>query len=326
MVNFRRRAPVTSSMNRGHILSRRVLLQHATGCFVAGLAAPGALGQPVAGLGAVVTRPIPSSGEALPVVGLGSWITFNVGNDPVARAGCAEVMRAFFEAGGRLIDSSPMYGSSQGVIGEGLARIGGTHTVFSADKVWVSSGVRGPAQIEESRRLWGVARFDLLQVHNLLGWEEHLPTLRAMKAAGRLRYLGITTSEGRRHREVESILRSQPLDFVQITYNIVDREVEQRILPLAHERGVAVIVNRPFQEGALLQRLQQHRLPPWAAEIGCDGWAQFVLKFIVSHPAVTCAIPATSSVAHVRQNLGAARGAMPDAAMRERMARHVAAL
>jgi diketogulonate reductase-like aldo/keto reductase len=303
-----------------------VLLQHAAGWSAAGLAGRGALGQPAAGVGAAVTRPIPSSGEALPVVGLGSWITFNVGNDPVARGRCAEVMRAFFEAGGRLIDSSPMYGSSQGVIGEGLARIGRTNAVFAADKVWISAGARGPAQIEESRRLWNVARFDLLQVHNLLGWEEHLPTLRAMKAAGRLRYLGITTSEGRRHREVESILRSQPLDFVQITYNIVDREVEQRILPLAHERGVAVIVNRPFQEGALLQRLQQHRLPPWAAEIGCDGWAQFVLKFIVSHPAVTCAIPATGSVAHVQQNLGAARGVMPDAAMRERMARHVAAL
>jgi len=326
MVNVRRRAAVASPMDRGHILSRRVLLQHAAGWSVAGLAGRGAFGQPAAGIGAMVTRPIPSSGEALPVVGLGSWITFNVGNDPVARAGCAEVMRAFFEAGGRLVDSSPMYGSSQGVIGDGLARIGRTNAVFAADKVWVSSGARGTAQIEESRRLWGVARFDLLQVHNLLGWEEHLPTLRAMKAAGRLRYLGITTSEGRRHREVESILGSQPLDFVQITYNIVDREVEQRILPLAHERGVAVIVNRPFQEGALLQRLQQHRLPQWAAEIGCDGWAQFVLKFIVSHPAVTCAIPATSSVAHVRQNLGAARGAMPDAAMRERMARHVAAL
>lgn len=155
---------------------------------------------------APATRPIPSTGEQLPVVGLGSWITFNVGNDRAARDACTEVMRAFFEAGGRMIDSSPMYGSSQSVIGEGLARIGSAARVFAADKVWIGSGARGPSQIEESRRLWKVSRFDLLQVHNLLAWEEHLPALLAMKAAGRLRYLGITTSEGRRHREIESII------------------------------------------------------------------------------------------------------------------------
>jgi len=272
------------------------------------------------------TKPIPSTGESIPLVGLGSWITFNVGNDPVAREACADVMHAFFEAGGRLIDSSPMYGSSQSVIGHGLARLGRTPQLFAADKVWVSSGARGPGQIEESRRLWNVPRFDLLQVHNLLGWEEHLPTLLAMKAAGRLRYVGITTSEGRRHREVEAIMRGQPIDFVQVTYNLLDREVEERILPLARERGIAVIANRPFREGALLRALQRHALPPWAAEIGCDGWAQFALKFIVSHAGVTCAVPATSSVAHVRQNMGAAIGRLPDAALRRRMAAHVAAL
>ena len=274
----------------------------------------------------VATRPIPSSGEALPVVGLGSWITFNVGNDRPARDACAEVMRAFFAAGGRLIDSSPMYGSAQSVIGHGLARIGGKAPVFAADKVWISSGASGPAQIEASRRHWNVPRFDLLQVHNLLAWEEHLSTLLAMKAAGQLRYVGITTSEGRRHREIETVMRSRPIDFVQISYNLLDREVEQRILPLAQERRIAVIVNRPFRQGDLLRDLQRHPLPTWAAEIDCDGWAQFALKFIVSHPAVTCAIPATSSVAHVRQNLGAARGRLPDVAMRKRMAEHVAAL
>ena len=275
----------------------------------------------------VTTKPIPSTGEQIPLIGLGSWITFNVGNDRVAQDACADVMRAFFDAGGRMIDSSPMYGSSQATIGHGLARIGiGKGLPFAADKVWISSGARGPAQIEASRRLWGLPRFDLLQVHNLLDWEEHLPTLLAMKAAGRLRYVGITTSEGRRHREVEALLRSQPLDFVQLSYNLLDREAEERLLPLARERGVAVIANRPFREGALLRELARHKLPPWAAEIGCDGWAQFALKFIVSHPAVTCAIPATSSVAHVRQNLGAALGAMPDAALRRRMAAHVASL
>ncbi|SFL87232.1 aldo/keto reductase [Variovorax sp. OV329] len=275
---------------------------------------------------ALSTRPIPSTGERLPLVGLGSWITFNVGNDRVARENCAQVMRAFLDAGGRLIDSSPMYGSSQSVVGEGLARIGRSAGVFAADKVWIAPGSRGPAQIEESQRLWRVQRFDLLQVHNLLAWEAHLPALFEMKAAGRLRYVGITTSEGRRHREIESIMRSQPIDFVQVSYNLLGREVEQRILPLARERGIAVLANRPFREGALLRGLQSWPLPAWAAEIGCDGWAQFALKFIVSHPAVTCAIPATSQVAHVRQNMGAALDPLPDEAMRQRMAAHVAAL
>ena len=289
----------------------------------------GAAGLSLARFGAaqpapVVVKKIPSTGEALPVVGLGSWITFNVGDDPVARAACAEVMRAFFADGGRLIDSSPMYGSSQGVIGEGLARTGRGADVFSADKVWTGAGGRGAAQIEASRGLWRVPRFDLLQVHNLLAWQEHLPQLQAMKAAGRLRYVGVTTSEGRRHREIEALLRAHALDFVQITYNPVDREVEQRILPLARERGVAVLANRPFQEGALLRRLAPRALPPWAAELGCTSWAQLVLKFIVSHPAVTCAIPATSRVDHVRENLGAARGAMPDERMRQRIAAQVA--
>lgn len=274
----------------------------------------------------LLTRPIPSTGQRLPVIGLGSWITFNVGNDRAARDDCAEVMQAFLDGGGRLIDSSPMYGSSQSVIGEGLAHIGRTSAVFSADKVWIAPGSRGPAQVEESRRLWRVPRFDLLQVHNLLAWEAHLPMLFGMKAAGRLRYVGITTSEGRRHRDIESIMQSHPIDFVQVSYNPLDREVEQRILPLARERGIAVLANRPFREGALLRELKRHPLPAWAAEMGCDGWAQFVLKFIVSHPAVTCAIPATSKVAHVRQNMGAAVGPVPDAAARERMAAHIAAL
>ena len=290
------------------------------------LAAPELRAQTGRPASTVATRPIPSTGEPLPVVGLGSWITFNVGNDRVARDACADVMRAFFAAGGRLIDSSPMYGSSQAVIGDALARIGPAAPVFSADKVWISSGARGPTQIEESRRHWNVPRFDLLQVHNLLAWEEHLPTLLTMKAAGRVRFVGITTSEGRRHREIETIMRSQPIDFVQITYNLLDREAEERILPLARSRGIAVLANRPFREGALLRALQRHPLPPWAAEIDCDGWAQFALKFIVSHPAVTCAIPATSSVAHARQNMGAALGRLPDAALRRRMAAHVGAL
>jgi diketogulonate reductase-like aldo/keto reductase len=271
----------------------------------------------------LLTRPIPSTGEALPVVGLGSWITFNVGDDPVAREACSEVMRSFFANGGRLIDSSPMYGSSQAVIGYGLHKLNLAKRVFAADKVWTSSGGKGPAQIEESRRHWNVRGFDLLQVHNLVAWEAHLPTLFAMKAAGRLRYVGITTSEGRRHGEFEKIMRSHPLDFVQLTYNILDRAAEQRILPLARERGMAVIVNRPFRRGELIDVAQRHPLPDWAAEIDCVNWAQFLLKFIVAHPAVTCAIPATSKVEHVVENMGAAYGRLPDEAMRRRMIAYV---
>jgi diketogulonate reductase-like aldo/keto reductase len=274
----------------------------------------------------LLTRRIPSSNEELPVVGLGSWGTFNVGEDRVARDGCAEVLRGFFAGGGRVIDSSPMYGSSQQVIGYGLEQLGRPARLFAADKVWISSGAQGPAQIEESRRAWRVPRFDLLQVHNLMAWEEHLPTLFAMKAAGTLRYVGITTSHGRRHGEVERIMRSQPLDFVQVTYNVIDREVEDRILPLAQDRGVAVIINRPFQRGELIERVRGTPLPPWAAEIDCTGWPQVLLKFIVSHPAVTCAIPATSKVAHVQENMGAARGRLPDEAMRRRLAQAVKAL
>jgi diketogulonate reductase-like aldo/keto reductase len=268
----------------------------------------------------VLMRAIPSTGEKIPAVGLGTWITFNVGDDPVLRDECAAVMAAFFESGGRMIDSSPMYGSSQPVIGYGLAKLG-TPPVFSADKVWTSSD--GPEQIEQSRRYWGVPRFDLMQVHNLLSWQEHLKTLHAMKEAGQLRYVGITTSEGRRHDLFEEIMRNEPLDFVQLTYNIVDREAEERLLPLARDRGMAVIVNRPFQQGELTRELAGETLPDWAGEIGAASWAQSILKYILSHGAVTVAIPATTRVDHVRENLAAATGPLPDEAMRRRMAAYV---
>jgi diketogulonate reductase-like aldo/keto reductase len=306
-------------------MKRRTLLAN----LIPGLAwgSPRALAQPQpapAQSALPLTRRIPSSGDEIPVVGLGSWITFNVGNDPEARANSAEVMRNFFAMGGRLIDSSPMYGSSQGVIGEGLQKIGMPRQLFSADKVWTSS--RGAQQVEASRNLWRVPKFDLLQVHNLLAWEEQLPMLQSMKAQGRVRYVGITTSEGRRHGEVERIMRASRIDFVQFTYNPLDREVEQRLLPLARERGIAVLVNRPFREGELTKKLKRHPLPAWAKEIDCGTWAQVVLKFIASHPAVTCAIPATSQVAHVRENMAAATGRMPDDAMRQRIAQHIAKL
>jgi diketogulonate reductase-like aldo/keto reductase len=292
----------------------------------AALALLAAAALPVSAQAVVATRVIPSTSERIPAVGLGSWITFNVGRDRQLRDNCIAVMKAFFDGGGRLIDSSPMYGSSQEVIGEGLSRLGRGDSVFAADKVWTGTASAGPAQIEATRRFWGLTRFDLLQVHNLLAWEEHLATLRAMKTAKQLRYVGITTSHGRRHGELEAILRTEALDFVQLSYNPVDREAEERLLPVAQDRGVAVIVNRPFQQGALIRKLQGHPVPVWAAELGCQTWAQVVLKFVLSHPAVTCVIPATTKVAHVRENLAAASAAMPDNRMRERIAAHIQAL
>lgn len=300
-------------------ISRRDMLRLLVAGGAGTLLVPGAVHAQARG--PILTRRIPSSGEQLPLVGLGSWITFNVGDDPVARAECAEVMRAFFANGGRLIDSSPMYGSSQSVIGDGVSKLGPSR-LFSADKVW-TGGSDGRAQVGETTRRWRVRNLDLVQVHNLLNWKEHLPTLLAMKAAKQIRYVGITTSEGRRHREIEQIMRTQRLDFVQVTYNVLDREIESRILPLARERGIGVIVNRPFREGALIRHVARHPLPGWAREIDCANWAQFLLKFIVSNPAVTCAIPATSSVAHVRENMGAAYGRIPDEPTRRRMIAYV---
>ncbi|MEY3252901.1 MAG: hypothetical protein RL227_1874, partial [Pseudomonadota bacterium] len=239
-----------------------------------------------------LTRPIPKTGELLPLVGLGSWITFNVGADRAGREASYQVIRAFFDEGGRLIDSSPMYGSSQPVIGEALARLQQPQALFSAEKVWTGDAARGPAQMEATRAHWGVPRLDLMQVHNLLAWEQHLPRLLEMKAAGRLRYVGVSTSEGRRHAEIERVMRQQPIDFVQLSLNLLDRDAA-----LGRQRQLA-----------------RHPLPGWAAEIGCRHWAQVALKFVVSHPAVTCAIPATSRVEHLRQNMAAARGPLPDAA------------
>ena len=291
---------------------------------LAGIAAAG-IAAALPATGARADRPGPA-GERLPLVGLGTWITFNVGDDPIGQNVCTAVMRAFFEGGGRVIDSSPMYGSSQAVIGRGLQALGRPEALYAATKVWTTPGSAGPAQIEESRRLWGVERFDLLQVHNLLAWEAHLETLLAMKAEGRLRHVGITTSHGRRHGDVEKIMQSRPIDFVQLTYNVVDRAAERRILPLAAERGIGIVVNRPYRGGSLTEAMRREKLPPWAAEIDCTSWAQIMLKFVVSHPAVTCAIPATTQVAHVRENVAAGAGRMPDQAMRERIAAAVKAL
>jgi diketogulonate reductase-like aldo/keto reductase len=268
---------------------------------------------------APLTRTIPSTGERVPAIGMGSWITFNVGEDQGLRDQRAEVLRAFFAQGGRVIDCSPMYGSSAATIGYGLEKLGRPQQLFSAEKVWTWWTSNGPEQMAEQRAAWGVERFDLVQVHNLLSWEEHLETLKAWKAEGRIRYLGITTSHGSRHEEMEEVMRSQPLDFVQFTYNVVDREAEERLLPLAADRGQAVLVNRPFRQKALIRHVEGHPLPDWAGEFGAATWPQVLLKFIVSHPAVTCAIPATSRADHMAENMAALSGPLPDAALRRRM-------
>ena len=275
----------------------------------------------------MITKPIPATGERLPVIGMGSWLTFDVGDDTALRDARVEVLRTFFAAGGGMIDSSPMYGSSEAVIGYCLERLGESPTLFSATKVWTVLQSFGVQQMQASERLWAPeGGFHLMQVHNLLDWEAHLETLADWKAEGRVRYVGVTTSHGRRHPDMVRVLANEPLDFVQFTYNILDREAERVLLPLAAERGLAVIVNRPFRRGRLFDLFQRHPLPDWAAEIDCANWAQFLLKFAVSHPAVTCAIPATSRVDHMEENMGAAYGRLPDAEMRRRMVRYVEAL
>ena len=273
----------------------------------------------------ILMRTIPATGEQVPALGLGTWITFNVSRDEKLRAERLKVVETFFRMGGRLIDSSPMYGTSEEVIGYCLAQRPGL-PLISATKVWTMFRAMGVRQMEASRELWGVDRFDLMQIHNMLDWETHLATLKEWKAQGRVRLIGLTTSHGRRHDAFAKAMAREPFDVVQFTYNIVDREAEKRLLPLAAERRQAVIINRPFQEGALIDRVKRHPLPAFAREIDCSNWAQFLLKFIISHPAVTCAIPATSRADHMQENMGALSGRMPDQKMRERMFRHVESL
>jgi aryl-alcohol dehydrogenase-like predicted oxidoreductase len=269
-----------------------------------------------------ITKAIPASGERLPVIGMGTSRTFDAAPDAESRAQLLPVLQAFFDHGGGVIDTSPMYGYAEAMLGELLRAVPhDRQRLFAATKVWTWGREEGVQQMQESMRLTGIERFDLIQIHNLRDWQVHLETLQEWKRAGKVRYIGITTSHGRDHEELALALETAPFDFVQLSYNIVDREVEQRLLPLAQERGIAVLVNRPFRRGELFQTVRGKDLPDWAAEFDCTSWAQFFLKFVVSHPAVTCAIPASSKVRHLVDNMGAGTGRLPDAAMRNRMLR-----
>jgi len=273
-----------------------------------------------------VTRAIPSSGERIAVIGMGTSGTFDAGSDPAARAELGEVLQAFFDKGGALIDSSPMYGSSEAVVGELLKTVRHKDALFAATKVWTDGKQNGIIQMQESMRRMGVAVMDLMQIHNLRDWKTHLPTLREWKEEGKIRYIGITTSHGRSHAELMQIMRTENLDFVQFTYNLDDRAVEDSLLPLAADRGMATLINRPYQRGALFSKVKGKALPEWAGEFDCRSWGNFFLKFIVSHPAVTCVIPATAKVGHMQDNMAAGFGRLPDPGMRKRMVQYVGSL
>lgn len=273
----------------------------------------------------LLQKSIPGSGEKLPAIGMGTWLTFNVPTRGAVFEQRAEVLKTFFEFGGGMVDSSPMYGNAEAAIGACLQRLGKQDTLFSATKVWSFDPEVGAQQFDDSLRLWGLPQLDLQQVHNLVGWREYLPMQRAAKEAGRIRYVGVTTSHGRRHDELMAILKSEPLDFVQLTYNLSRTEAEP-LMEVAADRGVAVIVNRPLGGGRLIDEVQRHELPEWATEAGIVDWPDFLLRWIVSHPAVTCAIPATTQVEHMRENMRAGTRPLLDAKMRERMRAYLAQL
>jgi diketogulonate reductase-like aldo/keto reductase len=271
----------------------------------------------------IMTRKIPSTGEELPAIGLGTWQTFDVGADSAARAPLRDVLKLL---NGNVVDSSPMYGTSETVAGDLIAETGTRDKLFMATKVWTSGRDAGIRQMETSFKRLRVERMDLMQVHNLVDVDTHTKTLQDWKAKKRVRYTGITHYTSSAYAEVERQMKKSQYDFLQINYSLGERESEQRILPLAAERNMAVIINRPFAEGSLFRRVKGKALPPWAAELGIESWAQYFLKWIVSHPAVTCAIPGTGNPKHMADNLGAGRGAMPDAAGRKRMTDYFDAL
>jgi aryl-alcohol dehydrogenase-like predicted oxidoreductase len=263
---------------------------------------------------AMMTRMVPRSRETLPAIGLGTWKAFDV--TPDAEAPIVEVVRSFFAMGGKLIDSSPMYGKAESVIGDVLTSLNAVGTPFLAGKVWTRGSAVGVAQMEQSRQAMKAPHIDLIQVHNLVDWQTHLPVLREMKASGAIRYLGVTHYAAKDFPMIEQIMRTQTIDFIQVPYNVVDRSVEDRILPAAADTGTAVIVMRPFEEGELHRRIKGKPLPDWAADMDATSWAQVFLKFILANPTVTCAIPATRDPAHLADNMKAGTGRLPDANLR----------
>ena len=270
----------------------------------------------------LLMRAIPSTGEKLPVIGVGTWQTFDVGGDKAGRSALKEVLHVFAQSGARVVDSSPMYGSAESVAGDLIAELGVRDQLFIATKVWTSGRDEGMRQMENSFRRLRVERMDLMQVHNLVDVATHQKTLIDMKTKGRVRYLGITHYTSSAYADVERALKGSPWDFLQINYSLGERDAEKRLLPLTQERKVAVIINRPFAEGALFGRVKGKPLPPWKDEIGVSSWAQYFLKWIVSHPAVTCAIPGTGKPDHMKDNLAAGHGVVPDEKARKRMAEY----
>jgi aryl-alcohol dehydrogenase-like predicted oxidoreductase len=312
------------AQKRGWRMSRSEFLKLAMAGAIGlgiGAAAPSRAGQGAASasLARLHQRRIPSSGESLPVIGVGTWQTFDVGPGRAEREALEQTLAVLFDAGGSVIDSSPMYGRSEGVAGDLLAQMHARDRAFIATKVWTRGREEGIRQMQRSMQLLRTERIDLMQIHNLLDWRTHLATLRAWKDEGRIRYLGITHYTASAFDEMETVMRGEKLDFVQLNYSLDDRAAEQRLLPLAAERGMGVIVNQPFGGGGLLRRLAGTPLPPWAGEIGCDSWAQVLLKYVLSHPAVTVAIPGTAKPQHMRDNCAAGAGMLPDEAMRRKM-------
>ena len=271
----------------------------------------------------IIKKPIPKTGEPLPVIGLGTWQTFDVGAANAAREPLRQVLSEFVRLGGSVIDSSPMYGKSETVAGDLATELGVHQRLFVATKVWTSGRDAGIRQMNESFKRLRTQRMDLMQVHNLVDYRVHLNTLRQWREQGKVRYLGVTHYTASAYDELARVLAGEELDFVQLNYSLAEREAEKRLLPLAADRRIAVLVNRPLAAGGLFSKVRGKPLPPWSKEIGCASWAQFFLKFVISHPAVTCAIPATSNVHHLIDNMQAGFGPLPEAAARERMARYV---
>ena len=306
-------------MNDNFNIRRRTLIK---ALLALGISGPALTGLIHASTQKRILKTIPSSGEQIPVIGVGTSRTFDALDDEALMQQLKQVMQAFFDHNGAVVDSSPMYGSAQAVTGKLLKQVQGSNALFAATKVWTYGKQDGIDQMEESRKLWGIKRFDLMQIHNLRDWKVHLQTLNTMKAEGQIRYVGITTSHGRFHDELATLLKTQTFDFVQFSYNIANREVEDRLLPIAMDRGIAVMINRPYQRGDLFRQVKGKPLPDWADEMDVSSWGQFFLKFIVSHPGVTCVIPATTKVKHMVDNMGAQFGRLPDSKMRTEMIRY----